>query len=76
MDEVSRNQIALFRYGIIAPLITKAEITPKERGQFFRDAAEKYYRHPDGRMVRVSSDSIYRYYRKYKEEGFDGLKPN
>lgn len=76
MDEVLRNQIALFRYGIIAPLITKAETTPKERGQFFRDAAEKYYRHPDGRMVRVSSDSIYRYYRKYKEEGFDGLKPN
>lgn len=76
MDEVLRNQIALFRYGIIAPLITKEVTTPKERGQFFRDAAEKYYRHPDGRMVQVSCDTVYRYYRSYQAEGFEGLKPN
>ena len=76
MDEVLRTEIALFRYGIIAPLVTKGETTPAERGQFFRDAAKKNYRHPDGRFVTVSSDSVYRYYRKYSQDGFEGLKPN
>ena len=76
MDEILRNQIALFRYGIIAPLVTKGETTPQERGSFFRDAATKQYRHPDGRFVSVSVDSIYRYYRKYTSGGFDALKPS
>lgn len=35
MDENAKNQIALFRYGIIAPLVTRGEFTPSERGQFF-----------------------------------------
>ena len=76
MDEVTRNQIALFRYGIIAPLVTKSETTPQERGKFFRDASNNLYRNPDGKMVKLSSDTVYRYYRKYCEGGFDGLKPN
>jgi hypothetical protein len=75
MDEILRNQIALFRYGIIAPLVTQGETSPQERGDFFRDAAEKEYRHPDGRMVSVSSDTVYRYFRKYSEGGFDALRP-
>jgi hypothetical protein len=75
MDEVLKNQIALFRYGIIAPLVTKGETSPQERGDFFRDAAEKEYRHPDGRTVSVSSDTVYRYFRKYSEGGFDALRP-
>ncbi len=75
MDEVLRNEIALFRYGIIAPLVTNGETTPQERGRFFRDASQKKYRHPDGRYVTVSSDTVYRYYRKYKAGGFDALKP-
>lgn len=75
MDEVLRNEIALFRYGIIAPIVTNGETTPQERGKFFRDASEKKYRHPDGRSIKVSSDTVYRYYRKYKAGGFDALKP-
>lgn len=75
MDEKTRDEIALFRYGIIAPLITKGEITPQERGKFFRTASETKYRHPDGRIVTVSPDTVYRYYRKYSSGGFDALKP-
>ena len=48
MDENLRNSIALFRYGIIAPLVTKGETTPAMRGQFFRDASQKSYMSPDG----------------------------
>ena len=75
MDEESRNRIALFRYGIIAPLVTKGIVTPEERGKFFRDAARRKYENVNGEMVSVSADTIYRYYRKYNEGGFDALKP-
>jgi transposase InsO family protein len=75
MDEKYKEKIALFRYGIISPLITQGEVSPAERGQFFRDAAKKKYQMPDGKEVTISADSIYRYYRKYKKDGFDGLKP-
>lgn len=75
MDENTRNQIALFRYGIIAPLVTRGESTPSERGQFFRDAAAKKYQFINGDYVTVSVDSVYRYYRKYAQGGYDALKP-
>jgi transposase len=76
MDEILRNRIALFRYGIIAPLVTKGETTPEERGKFFRDAVQKKYLNPDGKYVTVSYTTISRYYRNYMEGGFDALKPN
>lgn len=75
MDEILRNRIALFRYGIIAPLVTKGEITPAERGQFFRDATQKKYLNPDGQYVTISYTTISRYYKNYMEGGFDALKP-
>lgn len=75
MDEKTRDQIALFRYGIIAPLVTKGTVTPEERGQFFRDAAKKKYVNINGDLVTVSDGTVYRYYRNYMEGGFDALKP-
>lgn len=76
MDEIFRNKIALFRYGIIAPLVTSVSVTPEERGKFFRDASKKTYTLPDGSTRTFSADTLYRYYRKYTESGFDALKPN
>ena len=75
MDEDLRNKIALFRYGIIAPLITKGETTPAERGEFFRNASQKKYQYINGETISISADTIYRYHRAYKANGFDGLKP-
>lgn len=76
MDENYKNAIALFRYGIIAPLVTSVSMTPKQRGDFFRSVSEKTYTLPDGSTRRYSTDTLYRYYRKYREGGFDALKPN
>ena len=75
MTEEYRQKIALFRYGIIAPLVTMGKVSPETRGKFFRDASEKTYEAPDGRIVKLCPDSIYRYYRAYSIDGFDGLKP-
>lgn len=76
MDENYKNEIALLRYGIIAPLVTSVSMTPEERGAYFRSASKKTYTLPDGSKRTYSADSLYRYYRKYKEGGFDALKPN
>lgn len=76
MDEIFRNKIALFRYGIIAPLVTSVSVTPEVRGKFFRDASKKTYTLPDGTTRTYSADTLYRYYRNYTEGGFDALKPN
>lgn len=75
MDELYKDQIALFRYGIISPLITAGETTSSERGKFFRDAAKKKYTMPDGRVVSPSPDTLSRYYKAYQEGGFDALRP-
>lgn len=76
MDENFKNSIALFRYGIIAPLVTSVSMTPEERGKFFRDASKKTYTLPDGSTRTYSSDTLYRYYKAYMNGGFDALKPN
>lgn len=75
MNEQYRSSIALFRYGIISPLVTAGDVTPAERSEFFRDAAAKKYTTPDGESVKISKDTLYRYYRAYSKDGFEGLKP-
>lgn len=75
MDEKEKEEIALFRYGIISELITGGEKTPKQRAEFFRSAAAKTYTLPDGRKTTFSTDTLYRYYNRYLKDGFDGLKP-
>lgn len=75
MDEIYREKIALFRYGIIAPLVTASEMSDKERTGFFRDASLKTYTNPGGKAVTYSEYTIRRYYRNYQADGLDGLKP-
>ena len=75
MDEQIRTKIALFRYSIIAPLITDTSVTPAARGQFFRNASKKRYENIYGELVSPSADTIYRYYKAYMNGGFEALKP-
>ena len=75
MNDKEKTDIALFRYGIIAPLVTGCNMTDKKRTEFFRDAAQKTYVRPDGSCIKFSSDTIYRYTKMYEEGGFDALKP-
>lgn len=75
MEKDYKDKIALFRYGTIAPLILgQADVT--HPWTYFRAAEEKEYEFIDGSAIKVSSASISRWYKLYKEKGFDGLKPN
>ena len=75
MKEKDLGAEALFRYGIIAPLITGTLDESKPKKEFFQNASAKYYEDENGKTVKVSSYTIARWYRTYKKNGFDGLKP-
>ena len=74
MEENLRNQIALFRYGVLAPYIQR-QVDTKAPWRFFRSAANKKYQYIDGTFRSVSPSSIERWLKSYNEKGFDGLKP-
>ncbi len=70
-----KQGIALFRYGVIAPLETGTSDPSISNNEFFRRAAEKTYIGPDGRPTTVSPSTIEKWHRYYQKDGFDGLMP-
>ena len=71
MTEEERNEIALKRYNMIAPLIINPEQYPSNR-EFFRMQGHKL--HQDG-ITTVHARTIERWYYQFKKGGFDALKP-
>lgn len=69
------TDIALFRYAIIAPLVTGTLETDMSEEEFFKHAASKVYENPNGKDMRISWYTVKRWYKLYKTKGFDGLKP-
>lgn len=70
-----KQNVALFRYGIIAPLETGTSDPAVSNNEFFRRAAEKTYTGPNGKPARVSASTIEKWHRCYKKDGFEGLMP-
>lgn len=75
MNRKRLNEIALFRYGIIAPLVTGTLDEGMSETDFFKHASLKVYENPRGEDIRVSWYTIRRWYSLYMKEGFDGLAP-
>ena len=75
MDEKTRKEIALFRYGILAPLISGTYDENKSIKQFFRDAAGKVYQTPNGEDIKIAAATLERWYYNYKNKGFEALMP-
>jgi len=75
MTEKERKDIALFRYGIIAPLVSGTWDGENSNSAFFRHAATLTYTAPDGTETTVSEVTIERWFYIYKKLGFDGLLP-
>lgn len=74
MTNEEREQIALFRYGIISPMIS-GMIEYKSVKDGLEKVGSREYEHPNGKRVRYSPTSIERWYYTYKKKGFEGLKP-
>lgn len=68
------TEIALFRYGLIAPVIHN----PPPKGSLeraLRDLAAQCYHSPTSACTRVSVTTLRRYLKAYRSGGFDALRP-
>lgn len=70
-----KQQVALFRYGVIAPLETGTSDPSISNSEFFRQAAAKTYTGPDGKPKTVGASTIEKWHHSYKKYGFEGLLP-
>lgn len=70
-----KQQTALFRYSVIAPLETGTSDPHISNNEFFRQAAAKSYTDPEGKMVTISASTIEKWHHAYRKGGFDALFP-
>jgi transposase InsO family protein len=73
-DAERRQQIALFRYGVIADLV---QLAPNHRGvyELLRAKAERQYDIPYSLRRRVAAETMRGWLRDYRRGGFDALLP-
>ncbi|WP_061086465.1 DDE-type integrase/transposase/recombinase [Heyndrickxia coagulans] len=74
MNETLRNEVAAFRFGLIAPIVQR-QLKPGERYALLREIASQRYTIPGSERTTVSFRSLERYLQAYEEKGFEGLKP-
>ena len=75
MKQERKQAIALMRYSAIAPLITGLSEEYPSLTAFFNAASFKGIIHPDGSLKHYAPGTIEKWYRSYKDEGFDSLIP-
>ena len=74
MDETQREEIALFRYGVIAALIGRV-LAPREKEQLLSDIAAREWRIPGSRRSCIGRSTVRDWIELYQTHGFEGLKP-
>lgn len=76
MDQEKKNAIALMRYSVIAPLITGLSDDYDSLTAFFNNASAKGVILPNGKIKHYAPGTIEKWYRNYKDGGFDALIPS
>jgi transposase InsO family protein len=74
MEDDRKQNIALWRLGILGPLIS-ARLEHGDRCVYFQLASSRVHEHPDGRLVRVSPRTVEDWYHQYRHGGFPALHP-
>lgn len=74
MDDDTKRAIALFRFGVLGPLVS-ARLEHGDRRSYFDEASARDYVAPDGRIVRLSPRTIEAWYYAHKKGGLEGLSP-
>jgi transposase InsO family protein len=72
--EERRTEVALFRYTLILPLL-RGEYPPRGKGQLREQVAAGSYDIPYSSRRTVSVPTLARWERRYRQDGFEGLKP-
>jgi putative transposase len=74
MDETQREQIALFRYGVISELVSRP-LAPREKEKLLAALAAKTWVLPGSRRTQIGRTTVRDWIELYRRHGFDGLKP-
>lgn len=69
------QQVALFRYQVICPALDPA-LSTRTRGRIVRAIAARDHQGPFGGTHQYSRDTLDRWIRRYRTDGFEGLKPS
>jgi putative transposase len=76
MNLTTNEQIAAFRYSLIAPIVSRqTPLAPGELQHYLSRTAEQIYHIPGSRKQTVSTRTLERYLEDYRKAGWDGLKP-
>ncbi|HBY21270.1 MAG TPA: integrase [Clostridiales bacterium] len=74
MNDKDLNEIALFRFSLIAPVVNDS-FCEHSKSEFFRNIASKPYILPDGSQVSFAAATIKHWFLDYRKYGFDALIP-
>src|SRR5262245_55250478 len=74
MDETLREQIAVFRYGVISALVNQP-LAVREKEKRLEDIAAKQWVIPGSQRTRIGRSTARDWLVLYQTFGFDGLKP-
>ena len=75
MKQELKQEIALMRYGAIAPLIAGLDESYQSQNAFYEETAAKGIPGPDGKVRHYAPATIEKWYLNYKKYGFDALVP-
>jgi transposase InsO family protein len=75
MEESKREEMALFRYGLILPFLSQEELEWGVKGEMQRRLAEQPYNIPHSQKHSIDEETIRKWLAAYQRNGFDGLKP-
>jgi transposase InsO family protein len=75
MDEKMRQEVANFRYGLIAPIVTR-KLAPGEQEALLREIASHTYDIPHSQTKKVGLRTLERYLSAYRSGGWEALLPS
>ena len=74
MDETLREQIALFRHGVISELVNRP-LAPREKEKLLSAIAAKTWTLPGSHRGQIGRTTVRDWIELYQRRGLDGLKP-
>lgn len=74
MGDDRATRVALARWAVICEAVDD-RLTAAERGRLVSELACRVHRDADGRQMRVTTRTIYRWIEAWRAGGFEGLKP-
>lgn len=76
MDSSMQEQLAAFRYSLIAPIVSRqTPLAPGELTAYLAQAASQVYHIPGSSKTNVSVRTLERWLSQYRKGEWDGLKP-